>query len=86
MQAGQMIIDEQLPRYDVALVGQHMVNADPATTFRAAHELDFLPVRTPPLTIAMWLRVLPDAHILSATVATIDANAARAPIDHPVAP
>lgn len=55
-----MIIDLQLPRYDVALAAHKAVDADPATTFAAAGKLDFLTVRTPLLTAAMWVRGLPD--------------------------
>src|SRR5206468_1928467 len=37
-----------------------VVHADPASTFRAARGLDFLAVRTPLLTAAMWVRGIPD--------------------------
>ena len=60
MQTQQMIIDTQLPAYDVVLAAHQVVDADPATTFAAARELDFLTVRTPLLTAAMWARGLPD--------------------------
>lgn len=56
----QMIIDLQLPEYDVALAVHKIVDADLATTFAAARQLDFLTVRTPLLNTAMWLRGLPD--------------------------
>jgi hypothetical protein len=55
-----MIIDLQLPEYDVVLAVHKIVGADLATTFAAARELDFLTVRTPLLNTAMWLRGLPD--------------------------
>jgi hypothetical protein len=60
MDTGQMIIDMQLPKYDVGLAVHTVVDADLATTFRAARQLDFLTVRTPLLDSAMWLRGLPD--------------------------
>ncbi len=56
----QMIIDLQLPEYDVAVAVHRIVDADVATTFTAARDLDFLTVRTPLLATAMWLRGLPD--------------------------
>lgn len=56
----KMIIDAQLPRYDVVLAAHRLVDASPAATFAAARELDFLTVRTPLLSAAMWLRGLPD--------------------------
>jgi hypothetical protein len=56
----QMIIDLQLPAYDVVLAVHKIVDADLATTFAAARDLDFLTVRTPLLDTAMWLRGLPD--------------------------
>jgi len=60
MHTEQMIIDEQLPRYDVVLAEHRVVEADPATTLAAARELDFLTVRTPLLVGAMWARGVPD--------------------------
>lgn len=60
MDARQMIIDKQLPEYDVVLAVHTIVDADIATTFGAARHLDFLTVRTPLLDSAMWLRGLPD--------------------------
>ena len=55
-----MIIDVQLPEYDVGLAVHKVIDADPAATFAAARHLDFLTVRTPLLDTAMWLRGLPD--------------------------
>jgi hypothetical protein len=52
--------DDHRPDYDVALAVQKIVDADVATTFAAARELDFLRVRTPLLDTAMCLRGLPD--------------------------
>ena len=60
MDSDQMIIDLELPEYDVVLAVHKIVDADPATTFTAARQLDFLTVRTPLLDTAMWLRGLPD--------------------------
>jgi len=60
MDAEKMIIETQLPRYDVAIAEHRLVDATPAATFAAARELDFLTVRTPLLSAAMWLRGLPD--------------------------
>jgi hypothetical protein len=54
-----MIIDDQLPLYDVAVAEHLVVEADPLTTWRAARELDFLSVHTPLMDIAMWARGLP---------------------------
>lgn len=55
----KMIIDERLPRYDVALAEHLVVEADPLTTWRAARELDFMRVHTPLMDAAMWVRALP---------------------------
>ena len=60
MDPDQMIIDVQMPEYDVGLAVHKVIDADPATTFAAARQLDFLTVRTPLLNTAMWLRGLPD--------------------------
>jgi hypothetical protein len=60
MDTSQMIIDMQLPRYDAVIAVHTVVDADLATTFQAARQLDFLTVRTPLLDSAMWLRGLPD--------------------------
>lgn len=60
MDQEQMIIDRQLPEYDVVLAVHKIVEADLSSTFTAARELDFLTVRTPLLDGAMWLRGLPD--------------------------
>jgi hypothetical protein len=60
MNAEKMIIDEQLPSYDVAIAEHLVVAADPATTLKTAKELDFLTVHTPLLDTAMWLRGVPD--------------------------
>jgi hypothetical protein len=60
MKTDKMIIDEQLPQYDVVLIEHLVVAADASTTLTAAKELDFLTVRDPMLDTAMWMRGLPD--------------------------
>jgi hypothetical protein len=60
MDVHKMIVDEQLPVYDVVIAAHRVVDADPATTLAAARELDFLTVHTPLLVAAMWLRGVPD--------------------------
>lgn len=60
MDSQKMIIDELMPDYDVVLVQHLLVSADPATTFKAAKDLDFLTIRTPLTDTAMLLRGLPD--------------------------
>ncbi len=60
MDVQKMIIDEQLPVYDVVVAEHGVVDADPMTTLAAARDLDFLTVRTPLLVAAMWLRGVPD--------------------------
>ena len=60
MSYDKMIIDEQLPRYDVVLAEHRVVDADPRTTLAAARDLDFLTIHTPLLDAAMWARGLPD--------------------------
>lgn len=54
-----MIIDEQLPAYDVAIAEHVVVDADPRTTWEASRHLDFVTVRRPLLDAAMWVRGLP---------------------------
>jgi hypothetical protein len=60
MTSARMIIDEQLPVYDVVIAEHLLVGADPATTFAAAKNLNFLTVHSPLLDAAMWVRGLPD--------------------------
>ena len=60
MHTERMIIDEFLPRYDVVVAEHRVVDADPETVLAAARELDFMTVRTPLLTAAMWVRGVPD--------------------------
>lgn len=55
----RMLIESAMPTYDVMIAKHALVLADPATTFTAARELDLLTVRTPLLTLSMWLRGLP---------------------------
>jgi hypothetical protein len=59
MDTEHMIIDTQLPEYDVVIAEHLVVDADPMTTWQAARDLDFLTVRTPLLGAAMWARGLP---------------------------
>lgn len=54
-----MLVESMEPVFDAMLVVHQIVQADPATTFEAARSLDFLTVRTPQLTAAMWLRGVP---------------------------
>jgi hypothetical protein len=54
-----LLIDAFMPSYDVAIAEHAIVRRDPAATFRAARELDFLSVRTPLLDLAMWARGVP---------------------------
>jgi hypothetical protein len=54
-----MIIDRQLPTYDVVVTEHLTVDAEPMTAFTAARELDFLSVRAPLMDAAMWMRGLP---------------------------
>jgi hypothetical protein len=54
-----MILDEQLPLFDVVIAEHLVVGADPETTWRAARELDFLSVHTPLMDASMWVRGLP---------------------------
>ena len=55
-----MLIESVMPDADAVIAVHTIVAADPATTYQCAHELDFLTVRTPVLTAAMWLRGLPE--------------------------
>lgn len=57
--ADTMLIESVMPRADAIIAVHTMVAADPAATFQAARDLDFLTVRTPVLATAMWLRALP---------------------------
>jgi hypothetical protein len=55
-----MIIDRQLPVYDVVVAEHLVVDDHPVTTFTAARELDLLTVRAPLMDAALWMRGLPD--------------------------
>ncbi|UXA17017.1 hypothetical protein [Mycobacterium sp. SMC-4] len=55
-----MLIETVMPDFDVRMVEHVVVDADPAATFGAARALDFLTVRTPLLTLSMWIRGLPE--------------------------
>ena len=54
-----LIIDAVMPDFDASIAEHVIVRNDPAATFRAARELDFLTVRTPLVDAAVWLRGLP---------------------------
>jgi hypothetical protein len=54
-----MLIESAMPTYDVVIAEHLVVAAAPPATFTAARELDLLTVRTPLLTVSMWLRGLP---------------------------
>lgn len=60
MDPERMLIDEQMPAYDVVVTEHLVVDADPATTFEAARDMDFLSVRAPLISAAMFARGLPD--------------------------
>ncbi|MDT5037394.1 MAG: hypothetical protein QOE03_2579 [Micromonosporaceae bacterium] len=60
MRSDSLIIDEQLPVYDVVVAKHLIVDAHPMTTFTAAREMDFMTVRAPLMDAAMWMRGLPD--------------------------
>jgi hypothetical protein len=55
-----LLIDEAMPRYDVAIAEHALVRVSPSMTFTAARGLDFLSVHTPLLDAAMWARGVPD--------------------------
>ena len=63
----KLILDSLMPDYDVALAEHVVVSADPATTWRAARELDLLTVHSTLLDAAMWIRGLP-AHLVGRAV------------------
>ena len=54
-----MVIDRAMPVPDVAIAEHVLVHADPATTYRMVRSLDFMTVRSPLVSTAMWLRGLP---------------------------
>ncbi|OBI59689.1 hypothetical protein A5706_18435 [Mycobacterium sp. E796] len=55
-----MLIEASMPACDAMIAEHVVVAADPAVTFRAARSLDLLTVRTPLLTVSMWIRALPE--------------------------
>ena len=61
-----MLVETAMPRFDSVITEHAVVRADPAATFRAAQNLDFLAVRTPLLTASMWIRGLPMMRVLIA--------------------
>ncbi len=56
----RLIIDEQMPAFDVVIAESIVVGADVEPTYGAARSLDFLRVRTPLLAVAFWVRGLPE--------------------------
>jgi len=54
-----MLLDEAMPTADATISEHIVVQADGATTFAAARDVDFLRVRTPMLVAAMWVRGMP---------------------------
>jgi hypothetical protein len=56
---GAMVLDSVMPVFDARIAEHIIVNTDIAMTLGAARGLDFLTVRSPVLTVAMWLRGLP---------------------------
>jgi hypothetical protein len=54
-----LLVESAMPTYDALIVEHLVVHADRVSTFRAVRALDFLTVRTPLLTAAMWVRGLP---------------------------
>ena len=59
LNAEPLLIDTFMPTFDASIAEHVIVWTDPADTFRAARELDFMTVRTPLLDAAMWARGLP---------------------------
>jgi hypothetical protein len=53
------LLDQFLPVFDVVLTEHLVVDAEPDVVFDAAHDLDFLSVRTPLLTVTFFVRGLP---------------------------
>ena len=60
IQSQQMLVDRFAPRHDFIRAGHLVVDADPATTYRAAREVDFASVRAPLVTLSMWARGVPE--------------------------
>lgn len=58
--ADRMVTEAVMPDFDARITEHAVVAADPAATFAAARNLDFLTVRTPLLVAAMWIRGLPE--------------------------
>lgn len=59
MHTGPMLIESAMPKYHVVIAEHLVVAAHPPATFAAARDLDLLTVRTPLLTVSLWLRGLP---------------------------
>jgi hypothetical protein len=60
-QATELLIDRCLPEFDTTLREHLVVDADPATTWRALGDLDLLQVHTPLMDAALRVRMLPGA-------------------------
>ena len=56
---GNRIIDSVMPRYDAVLTEHVVVAADPKTVLDAARSMDLMTVRSPMVTVPMWIRGLP---------------------------
>lgn len=59
MDTQPMILDEQMPSFDVTITVHRVVAADPRTTWQAARELDFTTVHTLLTDLSIWARGLP---------------------------
>jgi hypothetical protein len=55
-----LLIDQLAPRPDSTRTAHVLVDADPATTYRAVREFDFGDLRGPVLDAVTWARRLPD--------------------------
>ena len=54
-----LLIDTLMPTADATIAVHQVVDADPATTWQAAMDLDFLTVHTPLMDAAFWARGVP---------------------------
>jgi hypothetical protein len=54
-----LLIDCFLPTFDVVITERQVIDADRASVFQAARDLDFMTVRTPLLTASFFVRGLP---------------------------
>jgi hypothetical protein len=58
--ATPLVLDREMPAFDVVITESIVVDAEVEATFVAARRLDFLRVRTPLLAAAFWMRGLPE--------------------------